>query len=163
MSSGLERILVASAIGLAAVLVHWTFSQRRLAKSLASIVVIAVAIWIVTDLAPGVTTQRDATSAEIASVVICYLSMVLGMLAEYLYGQAEQREQKLKFELMPLLMPILASPIVFIPLLTITTDVAAGGAFTRAKLMVYLVAFQNEFFWKKFFEQQRHRELTGAH
>jgi hypothetical protein len=53
-------------------------------------------------------------------------------------------------------MPIFASPIVFIPLLTLTTDEAlAGGAFTRAKLMVYLVAFQNGFFWRNFFEQRR--------
>jgi hypothetical protein len=36
-----------------------------------------------------------------------------------------------------------------------------GGAFTRAKLMVYLVAFQNGFFWKKLFEQRR-RALSDA-
>ena len=59
---------------------------------------------------------------------------------------------------MVFLMPIFASPIVFIPLLTITSDVAmGGGAFTKSKLMVYLVAFQNGFFWKGFFDKARHK------
>ena len=48
-----------------------------------------------------------------------------------------------------------AAQTAFIPLLTLTSEVAIGGAFTRAKLMVYLVAFQNGFFWKSFFEQRR--------
>jgi hypothetical protein len=52
-------------------------------------------------------------------------------------------------------MPILASPIVFIPLLTIAGEVNAPGILSRAKLMVYFVAFQNGFFWKSFFEQRR--------
>jgi hypothetical protein len=52
-------------------------------------------------------------------------------------------------------MPIFASPIVFVPLLTLTTDVASGGVLGDGKLMVYLVAFQNGFFWKGFFEQRR--------
>ena len=30
-----------------------------------------------------------------------------------------------------------------------------GRATTQGKLMVYLVAFQNGFFWKSFFEQQK--------
>jgi hypothetical protein len=63
---------------------------------------------------------------------------------------------------MPFLMPIFASPIVFIPLLTLTSEVAMGGAFTRPKLMVYLVAFQNGFFWKSFFEQRKAEANVAA-
>jgi hypothetical protein len=37
-----------------------------------------------------------------------------------------------------------------------------GGAFTKAKLMVYLVAFQNGFFWKSFFEQSRQKTLESV-
>ena len=81
---------------------------------------------------------------------------VMIMMAEYGYAQAERGRKKFKFELVTFMMPVFASPIVFIPLLTLTTDEAmAGGAFTRVKLMVYLVAFQNGFFWKSFFEQRR--------
>lgn len=81
--------------------------------------------------------------------------MVLGMVARYFYVQAERAKTKFEFDWMTFLMPIFASPIVFIPLLALTSEVVIGGAFTRAKLMVYLVAFQNGFVWKSFFEQRR--------
>ena len=98
--------------------------------------------------------QTRGASDEIVAIVICYASMVFGMMAEYGYAQAERGNKKIEFDLMSFLMPIFASPIVFIPLLTLTSEVALGGAFTRPKLMVYLVAFQNGFFWKSFFEQR---------
>ena len=43
-------------------------------------------------------------------------------------------------------MPIFVSPIVFIPLLTVIAEVNSTGALAQAKLMVYLIAFQNSFF-----------------
>ena len=105
--------------------------------------------------------ESKGSAAEIAATALCYFSMVLGMAAEYFYAQAERGRTRLTFEPMTFLMPIFASPIVFIPLLTITSDVAVGGgAFTKAKLMVYLVAFQNGFFWKGFFEQRRQANTT---
>lgn len=119
-------------------------------------------------VAPGLSTTRDVSLdgspavgggiQEIAAVTFCYFSMLLGMMAEYAYVQAEQGKKRLQFVPMTFVMPILASPIVFIPLLTLAGDLSTG-AFTRAKLMVYLVAFQNGFFWKNFFEQRR-REAT---
>jgi len=51
---------------------------------------------------------------------------------------------------------------VFILLLTITTDVSLSGAFKKSKLMVYLVAFQNGFFWKSFFEERRQKATASA-
>ena len=115
---------------------------------------IAVAVLVATVVVPAPTGTRGA--AEIASVFVCYGCMLLGMMAEYGYAKAERGDTSFTFELLPFLMPIFASPIVFIPLLSLMTeDAMSGGAFTRAKLMVYLVAFQNGFFWKSFFEQRR--------
>jgi hypothetical protein len=89
--------------------------------------------------------------------------MPLGMMAEYGYAKAERGETTFTFELMPFLMPISACPIVVLPLLTLTTgDAMVGGAFTRAKLMVYFVAFHNGFFWKGFFEQRRMAAKQGV-
>jgi hypothetical protein len=115
--------------------------------------VVLAAGWVVYALAPRAV-QTKGSSDEIVAIIFCYASMVLGMMAEYGYAQAERGNKKLEFDLMSFLMPIFASPIVFIPLLTLTSEVAIGGAFTRPKLMVYLVAFQNGFFWKSFFEQR---------
>ena len=106
--------------------------------------------------------ESKGTIDETGPVVFCYLAMLLGMFAEYGYSQAEHGHTRLTFVLMDFLMPVFASPIVFIPLLTITADMAEGGAFTRSKLMVYLVAFQNGFFWKSFFEQRRKAVQDGG-
>ena len=55
-----------------------------------------------------------------------------------------------------------ANKVVFIPLVSIAGDVSStGGIFERAKMMVYLVAFQNGFFWKHFFDQRRHHHNGG--
>ena len=133
------------------------FMYRALTRSaplLPRALAIAGALGIVYALAPSAVQTRGGID-EAASIVFCYVSMVLGMIAQYGYAQAERGNKKLELDWMTFLMPIFASPIVFIPLLTLTSEVAMGGAFTRAKLMVYLVAFQNGFFWKSFFEQRR--------
>lgn len=93
---------------------------------------------------------------ETVAIVLSYLCMVLGMVAQYFYRQAESSGRGLKIEIAPFLMPIFASPIVFIPLLAIIQDTTmGGGAFAKAKIMLYLVAFQNGFFWKDIFDRQR--------
>lgn len=149
-------------------LLAWRHRSPRLLSLVLMMVAISAAV---SYIAPDLSTTRDVSLEgspaagdgihEIAAVTLCYLSMIFGMMAEYAYAQAEQGKKRFRFVPMTFVMPILASPIVFIPLLTIAGDVSAGGAFTRAKLMVYLVAFQNGFFWKSFFEQRR-REVTEA-
>jgi hypothetical protein len=123
---------------------------KRGSRLLPTALVVLAAGWVVYALAPKAVQTRGAAD----EIVVCYASMVFGMMAEYGYAQAERGNKKIEFDLMSFLMPIFASPIVFIPLLTLTSEVALGGAFTRPKLMVYLVAFQNGFFWKSFFEQR---------
>lgn len=159
MSDLLAVILVASLVLLVIELAYRAFTKRG--GLLPRTLIVLAAGWVVFAVAPRAVQTRGA-SDEIVAIVICYLSMVFGMMAEYGYAQAERGNKKLEFELMPFLMPILASPIVFIPLLTLTSEVAMGGAFTRPKLMVYLVAFQNGFFWKSFFEQRRAEAKVAA-
>jgi hypothetical protein len=95
------------------------------------------------------------------AVALCYVAMLLGMVAEYFYRQVERGRRRFRWEPMTFMMPIFASPIVFIPLLTLI-DVSEGGVFAKAKLMVYLVAFQNGFFWKGFFEKRRNEHHGAA-
>jgi hypothetical protein len=159
MSDLLAVILVVSLVLLVVELGYRAFNRRG--GLLPRTLIVLAAGWIVYAVAPRAVQTRGA-SDEMVAIVICYLSMVLGMMAEYGYTQAERGNKKLEFELMSFLMPIFASPIVFIPLLTLTSEVAMGGAFTRPKLMVYLVAFQNGFFWKSFFEQRRAEAKVAA-
>ena len=152
MSHTLAAILTVSLVLLVLELAYRAVTKRG--GLLPRALVVLGAGWVVYALAPRALQTRGA-SDEIVAIAFCYLSMVLGMMAEYGYVQAERGNRRFEFNVMSLLMPIFASPIVFIPLLTLTSEVAMGGAFTRAKLMVYLVAFQNGFFWKSFFEQRR--------
>jgi hypothetical protein len=161
MSSALSMILVVSLVCLSAgvaVLDAVGRRGRRLALS-ALLVGVAVAVY-----RSGVQQDIEAKGPvhEVIAVGCCYLSMLLGMVAQYCYRQAEGGADKLTFKPMEFMMPIFASPIVFIPLLTITTDVSLSGAFTKSKLMVYLVAFQNGFFWKSFFEERRQKAMASA-
>ena len=159
MSDLLAVILVCSLALLVLELAYRAATRRG--GLLPRTLIVLAACWVVYALAPTAVQTRGA-SDEIVAIVICYFSMVLGMMAEYGYAQAERGNKKFEFELMSFLMPIFASPIVFIPLLTLTSEVAIGGAFTRPKLMVYLVAFQNGFFWKSFFEQRRAEAKVAA-
>ena len=159
MSDLLALILAVSLALLAVELAYRAF--RRRTDLLPRALVVLAAGWVVYALAPKALQTRGSAD-EIVAIVFCYLAMVLGMMAEYGYSQAERGNKKLEFDAMSFLMPIFASPIVFIPLLTLTSEVALGGAFTRPKLMVYLVAFQNGFFWKSFFEQRRAEANVAA-
>ena len=152
MSEYLDLIVKLS---LAVVVVEFIYRSVTNSTSLLPRALVAAGLaYVVYALVPAVVETKDGLD-ETASIIFCYLSMVLGMIAQYFYFQVERGNRKFEFDWMTFLMPIFASPIVFIPLLTLTSEVAIGGAFTRAKLMVYLVAFQNGFFWKSFFEQRR--------
>jgi hypothetical protein len=152
MASMFWWVLVFSLSVMVGELIYRVFT--RTARLLPRVIVVLLAAFVVYALAPA-PVEKMGSLDETASIVFCYASMLLGMMAEYAYAQAERGSTKLKFEALPFLMPILASPIVFIPLLTLTSELGAGGAFTRARVMVYLVACQNGFFWKTFFEQRK--------
>jgi hypothetical protein len=159
MSESLDLIVKLSLI---VVVVEFVYRMVTRSASLLPRALVATGLaYVAYGLLPAVVETKDGLD-ETASIVFCYLSMVLGMVAQYFYFQIERGNRKFEFDWMTLLMPIFASPIVFIPLLTLTSEVAIGGAFTRAKLMVYLVAFQNGFFWKSFFEQRRDEAKAPA-
>ncbi|TKJ40367.1 hypothetical protein CEE37_08550 [candidate division LCP-89 bacterium B3_LCP] len=109
---------------------------------------------IITTMGPG---------QETIIIIFCYICMVIGMSAQYLYQQAQSDNDRIKIKMAPLLMPIFVSPIVFIPLLAIIQDIPMGsGALTKSRLMLYFIAFQNGFFWKEIFEKQRQRILNNS-
>ena len=158
MSEILAVVMVVSIAGIVLELFYRIVTKDGYVRVLPRVITIAAAGVIAYTLLPRRVEQMGSLD-ETASIVLCYGSMLLGMTAEYAYSLAERAsrgEAKVKFDTLTFLMPIFASPIVFIPLLT-------GGAFTRARVMVYLVAFQNGFFWKQLFEQRRQAATTIRH
>ena len=152
MSPILTGVLSVSVIGLTVSVWYRNVIRRRPRRVLP-----AVALTILTVLVLRFTLSEQIETKgpvnETLAVAFCYGAMLLGMVAQYAYNQA--RTGNFEFDPAAFFMPIFASPIVFIPLLTVISDVNATGALATSKLMVYLVSFQNGFFWRGFFEAQK--------
>ena len=152
----LGAVLIASAMAFAGGALYLGLRSRRPRTIALTVLALGSGLGVTYLASPPLVRSRG--DGEGATLVVCYLAMLLGMAAHYFYAQAEAGNKTPTIEWLPFLMPILASPIVFIPLVTLAGEVtSAGGVFTRARIMVYLVAFQNGFFWKHFFDQRRQR------
>jgi hypothetical protein len=151
----LNSLLLVSGAASAIVLIYLAVRTRRPRVMILTLLVVSLSTWIVYSVSPAMTGTRSTDNGN-ATLIISYVAMVLGMTGHYVYVQAERGAKRLQFNWLSFVMPILASPIVFIPLVSLAGEVpAVGGAFTHAKVMVYLVAFQNGFFWRHFFDQQK--------
>jgi|SRR5215469_16535950 len=107
---------------------------------------------------PGATVQaKGALANQTAFIVVLYICMLLGMVSHYFYGWLlKPLHQRKGFDLGSLLAPIFASPIVFIPLLGAFQNADVDlAALTLPRFMVFLVAFENGFFWKEVMDNQR--------
>ncbi len=106
--------------------------------------------------------NTDDILLEIALIVLMFLAMLFGMGAAYLYARlSSPHAERPPFDLGLFLAPFFTSPFVFIPLVAsygdIWADIVANPDKTvGAKLMIFLVAFENGFFWKVIFD--RHAE-----
>jgi|SRR5579871_916801 len=112
---------------------------------------------------PGAIVSKDG--ASVAFTIFMAIAMIAGMLAQYLYRHFERPARyRLKWDWGCFIAPIFASPIVFIPLaaafqsadIDLTKDRTA-----LPRLMLYLVAFENGFFWKEYFDRRR-KQVEGA-
>ncbi len=90
--------------------------------------------------------------------IALYLCMLFGMLAQYGYRHFERpNRHRTKWDWGVFLAPVFASPIIFIPLAT----ACMGKGFSLKNLddpasaMVYLVAFENGFFWKELYDKRK--------
>jgi len=156
----LNSLLLVSGAASAVVLLVLALRTRRPRVIILTMLVVALSAWIVYSVAPATAGTRG--EGDSTTLIISYVAMILGMTSQYVYSQAERGAETLTFNWLSFVMPILASPIVFIPLVSVAGEVpAVGGAFTQAKVMVYLVAFQNGFFWKHFFDRRK-QDLAAA-
>ena len=94
-----------------------------------------------------------------AFLTILYFCMLLGMLCHYLYTlpmAPKRKREPFTFDLGSFLAPVFVSPLVFIPLygafLNADVDIAN---LTPPKFMIFLVAFENGFFWREVVDNRR--------
>jgi hypothetical protein len=101
----------------------------------------------------------ESRGSESAMIVVLFTSMLVGMLAHWLFDWLQvPRRQREPFDVGPFLAPLLASPIVFLPLLASLQNANLDFAILDTpRFMVLLVAFENGFFWREYFENRRKR------
>ncbi len=105
--------------------------------------------------------NNENNDTDIYFVIVLYLCMLLGMLAQYGHTRySRPKRRRRKFDLGVFFAPVCASPIVFIPLLAALQNADIDlMKLTAAKMMVFFVAFENGFFWKDYFDnRQKERE-----
>jgi hypothetical protein len=101
--------------------------------------------------------QRGSQSNTLIFIIILYVFMLLGMVCHYFYNFfTKPKKTRPPFDFGLFIAPFFASPIIFIPLLSAfqNTDIDLAKL-TLPKFMVFVVAFENGFFWKEIFENRR--------
>lgn len=103
--------------------------------------------------------RTGEASNDIYFVIWLYAFMLLGMLAQYGHARFSrpQRTRK-KFDLGLFLAPVFASPIIFIPLFAALQNSVSD---VNTRVMTFLVAFENGFFWKEYFDHRRAEKEKG--
>jgi len=97
--------------------------------------------------------SKSVEGFSYAPYIALYFSMILGMLSEYLYSRfSSPHKLRLPFDFGIFLSPILISPILFVPLYETLSNVVTPS---KATGMLVLVAFENGFFFKGYFDQRR--------
>ena len=87
-----------------------------------------------------------------------YVSTILGILGQHVFVQIrglEKRGRQPKIKWMPVIKPLIISPIVFLAVLNQLEQIGAQSNATTLKPLItqFILAFQNGFFWKTVIEQ----------
>ena len=92
-----------------------------------------------------------------AFLAALYVSMLLGMASNYLYGLlSTTKSARLPFDARNFFAPMIISPLVFIPLLGAFQNSYVDLAdLTGPKLMIFIVSFENGFFWKHIYDSRQ--------
>lgn len=159
MSSGLTILITASMAGLLLVSARWARQAGEWRMFTALAIAIATLVLFLNRLFgyPETRVVAMGLQEDLALWTALYICMLLGMFAQYCYRHFERpKRNRTRWDWGLFVAPVFASPIVFIPLAE--SFVSAGldlRTLTTAKFMIFLVAFQNGFFWKEFFDLKR--------
>ncbi len=85
-------------------------------------------------------------------VALLFISVAAGIAAQYFF----YRKAGETISWQDFLRPLLASPLVFLPLLgAFQGNLSYVNHFDIGNLMILIIGFQNGFFWKKIFEREK--------
>lgn len=154
-----DAVFWISLAGLFALVVRGFLRNRKIGRTLFYVSVLlgcGLAYWTVFRAGLQVQPKGDESN-QWAFLVLLYIFMLAGMAANHLHGWlSSPKPTRQPFEVGTFLAPMLVSPIVFIPLCAAFQSNSVDPTNHAApKLMIFLVTFENGFFWKAFFDGRR--------
>ncbi len=162
MSSLLAVIVSLSWIGLLIISIYrfMKMTDRNVRSFIVQIFVLGICFaFLYIFFLSSINLSARAAQNEIYFVIVLYMCMLLGMLAQYLHAwltKPKKERKKQHFDGGLFIAPVFASPIIFIPLLAaLQNTVVDLQNLTTAKLMIFFVAFENGFFWKEYFDNRQ--------
>ncbi len=166
MSPEMNALIAISMAGLLVVSGRWgrKTGEWRMFEALA-IWVAALAILLNRQFGfPKTPTLAMGLQDDLVLWVALYLCMILGMFGHYAYRRFERpKRNRPRWDWGLFIAPVFASPMVFIPLATSFNNAGLDlKTLTSAKLMIFLVAFQNGFFWQAFFDRRYKENQKSA-
>jgi hypothetical protein len=165
MSTPLLIAIIISLLGLFSLALFSYFRHRQLIRFVLHVFLLLICAFFLYFyfFRAALTARGTEGGNDVAFVIVLYLFMLLGMLAHHLYTRFTlPATDRPKFDFGLFVAPIFASPIIFIPLLSALQNANIDlRQLTTAKLMVFLVAFENGFFWKEYFDHRRQQKAEG--
>jgi hypothetical protein len=166
MSGFLTAVTAFSIVGLL-ILTFWRIRKTRNWRSFGvQLVALALCSLLLYGIfgfpfAKKIPVSRGEEGQDIFLVIVLYGFMLLGMLAQYGFHHfGRPKVQREPFDLGIFLAPIFASPIIFVPLFAALQSSNINlSEFDAPRLMLFLVAFENGFFWKDYFDHRRRAKI----
>jgi hypothetical protein len=167
MTPWMTTIVSVAFVGLTALSVFSFAGQRRPGPFVSSIAIL-VGLAVLFHRLFGFPTAQPISASkmlapnELPIIGVLFVCMLLGMLAHWLYVWLETPQRKRPtFDLGLFIAPVMASPIIFIPLLASqqNTDLDLSR-FDIPRFMILLVAFENGFFWKEYFDNRKKKAVS---
>jgi hypothetical protein len=163
----MTAIVSVALVGLATLAVPFFARENRIRLFLLQIAVLAGVAVILHRLC-GFPAAKPTTIPMVAGpnegpvIGVLFACMLLGMLAHRLFVWLETPQRKRPtFDLGLFIAPVLASPIIFVPLLASLQNAKPNLAqLDISHFMLFLVAFQNGFFWQEYFENRRRQAVS---
>lgn len=159
MSIPMITLTSISLAGLLTISIYYFIQSKNIRRLVLQLIIIGLAFIFLYFLfyKPESPAARGNGGDDIYFVIVLYFFMILGMLAQYTYARFSQPKRiRKKFDFGLFIAPVFASPIIFIPLLSALQNANIDlRHLTTAKFMVFLVAFENGFFWKEYFDNRR--------
>jgi hypothetical protein len=162
-----EMLIGISLIGSLFFFFYWFWKDRNLRRLVLQLLLLAGLVFVlhaILGFPKALLRPEDATiskgseaaAADWPIYVIAYLSMVAGMFCQYFYTLfSKEAAQRPLFDLGSFVAPLFVSPIIFVPLCSI---LGVGEHAETGRYMIFLVAFENGFFFKGYFDLRSHAD-----